>query len=202
MTININGGPITVSCCGGDPAPALAVLHREDLYRLSAATVLPEQINGTIQMGQRFVAAKAILRAGKAITHLLVPVAVEALGVATGEARLAVYSSTGALLTMSPNDPKLFRGFSGWQSTPLVSPVLAEPEDRVVWLAALVPAYDERPPTLITVNDPVRAFHNLYNTHGLRTFTLFDRTELPSDIGGDSPSMDTVPCIVGADLSV
>ncbi|MEU6789974.1 hypothetical protein ABZ912_63275 [Nonomuraea angiospora] len=200
MTITINADDITINCCGGTPSPAPAVLRREDLSKLTCATVLPEQINGAAALDQQMVCAKAILPAGKSITHLGVPLASGGRGVPSGEARLAVYSVTGGLIAETGNDIKLFDG-NGWRYSPLAAPVSAGPEDRVIWLTALVPAYRDAPPALLAVKNPMADFPGLYNPNGSRTFTHPNLTQLPTDVGGDYPQLNMVVCIVGADLS-
>ncbi|MEV6154902.1 hypothetical protein AB0L53_31635 [Nonomuraea sp. NPDC052129] len=201
MTITINGDDITVNCCSPTPVPAQSVLRREDLVKLSCATVLPEQINGAAALDRQMVCAKAILPAGKTITHLGVPVASGPRGVPSGESRLAVYSITGGLIAETGNDAKLFDG-TGWRFSPLAAPLPAKPEDRVIWLTALLPAYSVAPPALLAAKNPVTDFPNLYNPNGFRTFTHPDRTQLPTDVGGDYPPLNMVVCIVGVDLSV
>ncbi|WP_440100008.1 hypothetical protein [Streptosporangium sp. H16] len=203
MTITIHGEHVTVNCCGEDPppVPAPTVLHREALYGLACATILPEQAGIWTSLSQQMVCTKALLPAGKNITHLGVSVASEARGVATGEARLAVYSVGGSLIGRTGDDNKLFTG-TDWRFSELASPVPAEPEDRVVWLVALVPTYDIRQPSLLAAGTPVVTVPRLFNPLGFRSFTQPDRSELPDDIGGDYPALDKVVCIVGADLSV
>ncbi|MFG6197883.1 hypothetical protein [Nonomuraea sp. JJY05] len=147
MTIINNADDITINCGGGTPSPAPAVLRREDLSKLTCATVLPEQADRRPSLDRQMACAKAALPSGKSITHLGVPVVSEARGVPSRQSRLAVYSITGGLTAETGNDAKLFDG-TGWRFSPPVAPVLAEQEDRVIWLTALVPAYDVRQPAL------------------------------------------------------
>ncbi|MER7363263.1 hypothetical protein [Nonomuraea wenchangensis] len=200
MTITIHADDITINCGDGPSVSAPTALRREELSKLTCATVLPEEISSFAWLDRQMACAKGILPAGKSITHLGVPVSSEARGNAiTGESRLAVYSVTGGLIAETGNDNKLFTG-TGWRFSPLATPLTAESEDRVIWLTALVPTYDVRQPAL-AVTSPVFAFPNLYNVNGTRTFTHPDLTQLPTDVGGDYPPLNMVVCVVGTDLS-
>ncbi|SDL72712.1 hypothetical protein SAMN05421874_1289 [Nonomuraea maritima] len=203
MTITITGDDITVNCCGctaNPPAAAPTVLRAEDVYGLSCATLLPEHVNGAAPLGRQMVCAKAVLPAGKAITHLGVLLSSAAEGTRSGEARLAVYSEAGGLVAATANDPELFMT-SGWSYSPLDAPVSAEAEDRMIWLTALVPQYSGKQPGFIMLENPIYSEPDIYNPNGRRTFTHPGLTQLPTDIGGDYPNLTVLVPIVGVDLT-
>jgi len=175
------------------------VLRPEDVYGLSCATVLPEHVNGAAALDQQMVCGKAVLPAGKAITHLGVLLSSPGRGSQSGEARLAVYSHTGGLIAATANDNKLFITY-GWAYSPLEAPVSAEPEDRMIWLTALVPAYSTAQPGFIMVENPIYGEPDIYNPRGRRMFTHPGLTLLPDDVGGDYPTMKVLVPIVGVDL--
>lgn len=201
-TITITSDDITMNCCcaASPPPAAAAVLRPEDVYGLSCATVLPEHVNGAAPLSRQMVCAKAVLPAGRAITHLGVIVVSPAQGSQSGEARLAVYSDTGGLVAATANDPNLFMT-DGWVYSPLDAPVPAEANDRMIWLAALVPSYSTKGPGMALVENPIYGEPDIYNPNGVRAFTQPDQTQLPPDIGGDYPHLTMLVPLVGVDLT-
>ncbi|GAB2918808.1 hypothetical protein ACFMQL_20615 [Nonomuraea fastidiosa] len=202
-TITITSDDATVNCCcSSPPPPAAAVLRPEDMYGLSCATVLPEHGNGADPLYRQLACAKAVLPAGRAITHLGVLLSSPARGNREGgESRLAVYSDAGDLVAATANDPTLFTTAEGWVYAPLDSPVAAAAEDRMIWLAVLVPSFATSQPGFIMVENPIYDEPDIYNPNGARAITQPDALQLPASIAGEQLNMTVLVPIVGVDRS-
>jgi hypothetical protein len=133
--------------------------------------------------------AKAILPAGHAIDAVHIAVHRAATAYVSGEARLAVYTSEFGPHSQTPNLPNLY-GRVGFNRGELETRVEATDQDRIIYLAALVPAYGTPPHLLSTAPVPATeipddAYQLWWTLSGQRCESA-PRSTLPATVGGDS----------------
>lgn len=186
------------SCSGSGSAPGTGTpepyrpLRHSELNGWAAASTYAEACSTTLQVPQgvaTMYTAKAILPAGHAIDALYVAVHQAAAGYVSGEARLAVYTAEFGPAVQTPNLLNLY-GRVGFNRGELETRVEAADEDRIVYPAALVPAYGTSPHLLSTApvpatEDPDDVYQLWWTLSGQRCESA-PRSALPATIGGDS----------------
>ncbi|SET98266.1 hypothetical protein [Nonomuraea wenchangensis] len=190
--ITITCGTCTTPDPEPEPPTPYRPLRHPDLNGWATASAPPEAATSTLTVPAQtatMYTAKAILPAGRTLSSLYVAVHSPATGRLSGEARLAVYESEFGPFHRTPDLPALF-GQVGFRRAELETRVEASDEDRIIYLAALIPAYTVPPTLLTTAPVPPTAVpddaYQLWAPISGRRCETASRSALPATVGGDS----------------